>query len=374
MWKHACALSVILILGLGAGARADLVLHWSLDESSGTTAHDSVGENHGRLIGNTVWVPAGGKFGGAARFDGADDSVRLTAPAGPFPFQQYPFTLMGWCKTTKSTAKAVIVAVVQGTSFYYWVGVQNGRGCITARSTAGQNEQMGGSAIANDQWHHICGVYHSPTNRRLYVDGVEVTQDTRSIEFLTGIRQVAVGALDRDPAGQNIVDEMNGAVDDVGIFDEALDVATINQYMVHGVPTTAPGASAPSPAEGATDVPRDVTLSWAPGESAQAHDVYLGTVFEQVEAADRTGTPSLLVSQAQNANSYAPATPLEFGKTYYWRIDEVNAPPQVTIRKGQAWSFTVEPYAYPIRNITATASSAQASMGPEKTIDGSGLD
>ncbi len=37
------------------------------------------------------------------------------------------------------------------------------------------------------------------------------------------------------------------------------------------------------------------------------------------------------------------------------------------------WSFTVEPYAYPLTNVTATASSAQASMGPENTINGSGL-
>jgi len=43
--------------------------------------------------------------------------------------------------------------------------------------------------------------------------------------------------------------------------------------------------------------------------------------------------------------------------------------------KGDVWSFTVEPFAYGIENITATASSAhQADMCPEKTIDGSGLD
>ncbi len=49
---------------------------------------------------------------------------------------------------------------------------------------------------------------------------------------------------------------------------------------------------------------------------------------------------------------------LEFGKTYYWRIDEVNAAPDNTVFKGAVWSFTVEPFAYPITSITATASSA----------------
>ena len=47
--------------------------------------------------------------------------------------------------------------------------------------------------------------------------------------------------------------------------------------------------------------------------------------------------------------------------------------PTVTVFKGDVWSFTVEPYAYPITKVTATASSSQAGMGPEKTVDGSGL-
>jgi hypothetical protein len=358
---------------LGPGASADLVLHWNLDEASGTVAQDSVGESHGKLMGNTVWVPAGGKLGGAARFDGNDDSIRFTAPTGPFPFSAYPFTLMGWCKTTKNTAKAVIVTVTQTTSLYYWVGVQNGRGCLTARSSAGQYEQMGGPTIADDQWHHVCGVYYGPDNRRLFVDGVEATQDRRATIFHTGIRRVAAGALDRDPVGESIVDEMLGLVDDVGIFNEALDLATIKRYMAQGIPTKSPAAAALSPADGATDVPRDSLLSWAAAPTAQTHDVYLGTVAADVDAADRAKPLGVLVSRAQTATSYAPTALLAFGQTYYWRIDEVNAPPDATIFKGRVWSFTVEPFAYTIRNITAKASSAQASMGAEKTIDGSGL-
>jgi len=48
----------------------------------------------------------------------------------------------------------------------------------------------------------------------------------------------------------------------------------------------------------------------------------------------------VLVSQGQAATTYAPAAALEFGTTYYWRIDEVNAPPDSTIFKGEVWSFT----------------------------------
>ena len=64
---------------------------------------------------------------------------------------------------------------------------------------------------------------------------------------------------------------------------------------------------------------------------------------------------------------------LEYGQTYYWRIDEVNKTPDNTIFKGNVWSFTVEPYSYVLAGVKATASSSQPNMGPEKTVDGSGL-
>jgi len=126
-------------------------------------------------------------------------------------------------------------------------------------------------------------------------------------------------------------------------------------------------ATAPLPEDGTDDIPREVVLSWAPSELAQTHDVYLGTVFADVN--DRT-TP---VSQGQDANSFA-AGRLEFGQTYFWRVDEVNGAPDHTVFKGEVWSFTTEPFSYPIENITATASSSQAdNMGPENTINGVGL-
>jgi hypothetical protein len=130
-----------------------------------------------------------------------------------------------------------------------------------------------------------------------------------------------------------------------------------------------------SPAEAAQDVPRDTVLAWTPGVYAATHDVYLGATLADVEAASTTSPKGVLVSQGQDANTYDPAGLLAFGQTYSWRIDEVNAPPDSTISKGTVWSFTVEPVAYPVTTpITATASSSSStSTGPEKTIDGSGL-
>ncbi len=126
-------------------------------------------------------------------------------------------------------------------------------------------------------------------------------------------------------------------------------------------------AADPSPEDGAVDVPRDTVLSWAPSSLADTHDVYFGTVFDDVNNATAS-------TASQAGTTYDPDGLLEFGQTYYWRIDEVNAPPDSTAFKGDVWSFTVEPLVYPIANIIATASSSADGSDPADTINGSGLD
>jgi regulation of enolase protein 1 (concanavalin A-like superfamily) len=133
-------------------------------------------------------------------------------------------------------------------------------------------------------------------------------------------------------------------------------------------------AGQPAPADKAVDVPYDSVLGWTGSKFAATHDVYLGKTLADVNNAGRTKPAGVLASQGQTATAYTPAALLDFGQTYYWRVDEVNKAPDNTIFKGDVWSFTVEPYAYPITGVTATASSSAAGMGPEKTIDGSGLD
>jgi len=155
-------------------------------------------------------------------------------------------------------------------------------------------------------------------------------------------------------------------------------VIEYNLPVVGGAEVYAIGGTSakdPSPADKATDVPRDAVLSWTSGRFANTHDVYFGTVRDNVNNANRANPLGVLASQGQDANTYDAAGLLDFGQTYYWRIDEVNAPPDYTIYKGDVWSFTAEPFAYPIAgdNIIATASSQSADRKCENTVNGSGL-
>jgi len=136
-------------------------------------------------------------------------------------------------------------------------------------------------------------------------------------------------------------------------------------------------AAKPNPADEATDLPRDVVLNWKPGEFANTHDVYLGTDFNDVNDASMGNQLDVMVVEGHDANSYDIGR-LELGQTYFWRVDEVNAPPDTTVVfKGNVWSFTIEPVGYPVAgaSITATASSqSTVDEDPNKTIDRSGLD
>jgi hypothetical protein len=144
--------------------------------------------------------------------------------------------------------------------------------------------------------------------------------------------------------------------------------------LVAPVAVKVPGvASEPSPADKKADASASSVLRWTAGDFASKHDVYLGTDAEAVGKASVANPLGVLVSQGQSGTTYTPAGPLAYGRTYYWRVDEVNAPPTATVYQGSVWSFTVEPFSSVIQIVTATASSAQPDMGPEKTVDGSGL-
>ena len=144
---------------------------------------------------------------------------------------------------------------------------------------------------------------------------------------------------------------------------------TFLEGVIGGTPTT---AQKPMPGDAAQDVFRDQVLSWQAGSFAVTHDVYLGTSMVNVNAATRATPLDVLVGPDHGDSSFDPGR-FGFDQTYYWRVDEVNDAPDSTVFAGETWSFTTEPIAIPITQITATASGSAGYSGPEKTIDGSGL-
>jgi hypothetical protein len=96
-------------------------------------------------------------------------------------------------------------------------------------------------------------------------------------------------------------------------------------------------AYSPGPFNEASNVEANVTISWEAGLDATAHHIYFGTDYNTVEAAGDPNSGSGQGVQSLGNESYTPGSPLDFGTTYFWRIDEVNASGTT---KGDIWEFT----------------------------------
>jgi len=314
-------------------------------------------------------------LGGAMRFSGDGDQIKL---ASILPIGSTSNTVAAWIKDpladTEGLGATERVGILLGT--YNDSPNSNwelhAAGQLRMWWNGGEVDARGTTDLRDSTWHHVAWVRDKAANAStMYLDGqMEAAVSTvgSDITFTTTHR---IGADNRGSSTPNF----HGQMDDLQVYSRALSQEEVQAIM--SGPIDYALASSPTPANHAIDVPRDAVLTWEPGVYAAKHNVYFGTDEADVSEAGPADARGVLVSQGQTANAYVSADLLQFDQTYYWRIDEVNALPDGTIFKGHVWCFTVEPVAYPLvaASITAVAaSSASEGEGPDKTIDGSGLD
>ena len=354
---------LLLVCGTVSAALDGLVAHWTFDEGSGATLGDSSENmNDGILQGGPVWVE--GQIKGALSFNGSSDYVEIQNSAS-FDSITEQVTLCAWIKVNNFINWAGVVGKGTGSpspwNMQIW-GDGSLRTFPNWNSGPGPGATNSNGKMSTDVWTHGAITYDGSTVR-LYINGEEDHAVNNAFTFQPSSQNTHIGV--DFPGGDEYFD---GSIDDVWVFNRALSAEEVAMVMAGISDTT---ASNPSPKDAADDIPRNVVLSWDPTESAATHNVYLGTAFEEVDSA--TEASPLLLSAGQSATSLDLGR-LDFGQTIYWRVDEVNDAPDHTVFKGEVWSFTVEPFSYPVTPIAATASSSHAvDMGPDRTIDGSGL-
>ncbi|MFC1637359.1 hypothetical protein ACFL5Z_21270, partial [Planctomycetota bacterium] len=175
-------------------------------------------------------------------------------------------------------------------------------------------------------------------------DGVWIVKWEPGVEYYPGAGQMPAGprmfmvAGTQEAAGGPNWGEMNLTDEGIKIYLNAI------HYMLGGPYEK---ASNPDPKDGALIVDTRVTLSWMPGDFAVSHDVYLGDNLDDVTDAT---VDSDVFRGNQTTTSFTVGFPrftypegLVPGTTYYWRVDEVNAPPDETVFKGDVWSFSIPP-------------------------------
>ena len=363
--------SLFLVLALTGHIRAaqDPVAHYQFE---GVNDFSNTGADSAAITGEP-------KGGAQIIWDDDRSSYVLSLPAdGDYVFFDRSWsgivtteiTVAAWIKTSSVGSSDSIAALG-----YAW-RLRSGSGgnvAFQVMNTSPVGAATGTIPVDDGTWHHVAGAFDG-TEYKLYIDG-RTNVSVASAGELQGSAtayNACIGAHYKrsDGAPKNF---FNGFIDDVRIYDRVL-----SEEEILGI-TGFAGVKAvePSPTDGRQlDVVEGVVLNWKPGVEADKHDVYFGDSLDGVTTADTITDPCSVYKGRQDPNQYAVGETLGFGKTYYWRIDEVEAG-GTTIHKGNVWQFTAEPIGYQIPGsvITATASSSLLdSTGPQKTIDSSGLE
>ncbi|MDA7882254.1 LamG domain-containing protein [Akkermansiaceae bacterium] len=255
---------------------ADLVAHWALEEGTGTTAADSTANAQtGTIAGGALWttadlppVPSGTTA--ALQMDGIDDQIDIVGYKGISGTGDR--TISAWIKTgINSTAQnKAIVSWGSNVGTQKWTfRIQDQNGTAGAiRIEANGGFLVGNTVVTDAQWHHVAVTWADDgtpdiLDAKLYVDGV-LDAEFGSIDTPPSASQsvainTAVGADVR--IGQDFQTAVNhnwdGAIDEVRIYDEALDAATIALLALDTPVLTSFEASEEAVASGSP-----VELSW----------------------------------------------------------------------------------------------------------------
>jgi len=241
--------SAFLVLNWAAIARADLVGHWKFDEGAGTTAYNSISSGVNGTIDGATWINDPSR-GWVLSFDGINDVVTMTGYKGITGGASRSVSM--WIKTdglggTGPAGRGLIgwgipgVPHSPGTSWQLVISKTAG----TVRISNCYGFRSGGAVLSDSMWHHVVVTLHddgSPTSGeiRLYADGTEESYTS------TNRPDIAVNTIrDLDVQIGNGVDTyfygfFAGLIDDVAIFDHALNKTEVKQLYELGSKPPAP--------------------------------------------------------------------------------------------------------------------------------------
>ncbi len=372
MLKKLCYFSLILIFASICTANSidpDLLGWWRLDEGSGNTVIDLTASGNDGTIENddsgglgtdhSVWVNDSER-GMVLSFDGDDSDGAYVTFTEKLPKMTLTngFTWAFWAKQYDEDGDASSHDIIVGNRFggpsnAQWIKFTPARAEFVNEGHVGTLDY---TDVIGGAWIHM--VIVKDKNQITHYRNGEVAG-----------RSTLTNSIDNLPlyfAGAEQGERWAGYLSDVYLYQRALTQSEI-LLLMDGLKPELP--TSPSPVDGEGNVLRDLSLSWRPGLFAVKHHVYLGDDFNEVSVAELSSP--LIVGSSLDVNSLELPR-LEFSKTYYWRVDEVDSEEEVT--KGHVWSFTVEPKSLKVSDITASASSWLEGSGPENMANGSGMD
>jgi len=227
-------------VGLAPPDRPSLVGYWKLDETVGTEAADSAGQNDGTLIGGVTFDnnSVQGKIGGAIELDGTNDYIShgLSLPrlAGTISHWLYPDQLrqMVACYESDGTAAGAYNGFGYGyeeSALEIHTGIQDdGKWFFVYQDGAIADDayvKFSAGDVIPQRWSHVAVTWQVNGDAILYVNGLEVGREDMSgktfASMATTVRQI--GRVGDGTASRH----WDGRIDDVRVYDYALGSTAI---------------------------------------------------------------------------------------------------------------------------------------------------
>ena len=235
-------------LGLCARpASGQEVLHYSFDQIDGSTVLDSSPCGNDGAIHGAVRIPDG-VSGGAMRFDGVDDYVRVPRAASLEPDQ---LTVAAWIRVREFPETFAMIVHKRNPSFHnneaYDLQVWPGGGLRGVLANGVQTRLDSALPLVLGRWHHVAMVF-APPELRIYVDGRLAGASPHPYPLsLNPASDLLIGATDH--AYYPMALFLNCDLDELQIFNAPLPPARIAEMAAAGPAAreTDPSPALPTP-------------------------------------------------------------------------------------------------------------------------------
>lgn len=203
----------------------DGIAAYPFDENTGTVAADAVGDHDATLVGGASWTA--GKSGSALAVNGsgqyADTGAALLNTEGSY-------SAAAWVKFNAVGDGFQTVVSQDGDSTSAFFLQYSGADHRLAFSFVG-TRALAPTAPEPNRWYHLVGVRDAASGTlKLYVDGQPVA--TKSV--CLGDASTGHTVIGRGKYGGGPVDYLNGAVDQVHVYDRALSDADVSALYSSG--------------------------------------------------------------------------------------------------------------------------------------------